>query len=290
MDCNHHKGIFRREKVLSQCSDAWEKVWANRGVCWRWVLQKCSGAGDALSILSLRRKKRLEERKLRRIQTFRWSDWNQGCKCWTLFAPEANRESFYCRQASFLTSLQCFRTSLFNHLTIHIKSICSTTLIWLCWGEALDMCFSPWFINNDFPLSSSSPEDYACYSKNLHNEYGTDSYKKDRLKMLKTLLIIPFIYSNANLRKKFEATARHNVQAEIEELQHWANKFNDIAYSLIWLCVQIWNLLCVPEIYWLTNKSSPITYCRLIDRRESLARLTFITKVFSSSRWILWTT
>lgn len=37
--------------------------------------------------------------------------------------------------------------------------------------------------------------------------------------MLKTLLMIPFIYSNSKLRDKFEATARKNIQNEIEELQ-----------------------------------------------------------------------
>lgn len=65
---------------------------------------------------------------------------------------------------------------------------------------------------------SSSPLDYSSYVESLQNEYGSESYKRDRLKMLKTLLMIPFIYSTATLRDKFEDTARLNIQNEIDNL------------------------------------------------------------------------
>ena len=49
---------------------------------------------------------------------------------------------------------------------------------------------------------------------------GEDSsYKRDRLKMIKTLLKIPFIYSNQQLRFKYEETARKNIELEINRLE-----------------------------------------------------------------------
>lgn len=69
---------------------------------------------------------------------------------------------------------------------------------------------------------SSSSEDYNQYTRNVEKEYSSDndeSYKKDRLKMLKTLLMIPFIYSNQKLRDKYEETARTNINMEIDDLE-----------------------------------------------------------------------
>lgn len=71
-------------------------------------------------------------------------------------------------------------------------------------------------------FSSSSNEDYNQYTRNVEKEYSSDnddSYKKDRLKMLKTLLMIPFIYSNQILRDKYEGTARTNINMEINDLE-----------------------------------------------------------------------
>lgn len=68
---------------------------------------------------------------------------------------------------------------------------------------------------------SSSPEDYATYAQSLQKEYDcNDSYRRDRLKMLKTLLMIPSIYSSELLRERFEASARRNIQNEIEDSQN----------------------------------------------------------------------
>jgi predicted metal-dependent HD superfamily phosphohydrolase len=51
-------------------------------------------------------------------------------------------------------------------------------------------------------------------------EYAeADSFKRDRLKMLKTLLMIPNIYSSAKLQEKLEEAARRNIRKEIEALQ-----------------------------------------------------------------------
>lgn len=79
--------------------------------------------------------------------------------------------------------------------------------------------------NTNFPMnhqtfsSSSSSDDYASYVKSLQQEYATEIFKKDRLKMLKTLLMIPNIFNNQKVRERFEAKARHNIQSEINDLQ-----------------------------------------------------------------------
>lgn len=65
---------------------------------------------------------------------------------------------------------------------------------------------------------SASFEEYENYSKNVALEYASDDYQKDRLKMLKTLLTIPFIFSTQSMRDKFEKNARINIQNEIEQL------------------------------------------------------------------------
>lgn len=70
-----------------------------------------------------------------------------------------------------------------------------------------------------FSLFSSSPDDYANYVKSLQQEYATETFNKDRLKMLKTLLMIPNIYNNPKMRERFESTARQNIQSEINDLQ-----------------------------------------------------------------------
>jgi len=75
------------------------------------------------------------------------------------------------------------------------------------------------FNDLDLAILGSPPEEYSSYSQQLNKEYATESYHKDRLKMLKTLLMIPNIYSNSKVREKFEETARSNIQREIEELQ-----------------------------------------------------------------------
>jgi predicted metal-dependent HD superfamily phosphohydrolase len=67
---------------------------------------------------------------------------------------------------------------------------------------------------------SSSPDEYSDYSQQLQKEYAeSDSFKRDRLKMLKTLLMIPNIYSSAKIREQLEEAARRNIQKEIEDLQ-----------------------------------------------------------------------
>jgi predicted metal-dependent HD superfamily phosphohydrolase len=50
-------------------------------------------------------------------------------------------------------------------------------------------------------------------------EYATEIYSKDRLKMLKTLLMIPYIYSNETIRDKYEVAARTNIKNEIDILE-----------------------------------------------------------------------
>ncbi|XP_070510088.1 uncharacterized protein [Chironomus tepperi] len=78
------------------------------------------------------------------------------------------------------------------------------------------------FKDLELVILGSSNEDYNQYTRNVEKEYSSDnddSYKKDRLKMLKTLLMIPSIYSNQTLRDKYEGTARTNINMEIEELE-----------------------------------------------------------------------
>lgn len=90
------------------------------------------------------------------------------------------------------------------------------TSTWRCWGEKEFSMGNPIRHRNRF---RSSPDEYQSYNVKLQKEYATESYQKERLKMLKTLLMIPFIYSNEKLRDRFEAAARKNIQHEIEELQ-----------------------------------------------------------------------
>lgn len=70
-------------------------------------------------------------------------------------------------------------------------------------------------------FSCSSVDEYDKYAKGVQKEFSSndDSYQRDRLKMLKTLLTIPFIYSNQQLRDRFEKTARNNIKMEIENLE-----------------------------------------------------------------------
>lgn len=60
---------------------------------------------------------------------------------------------------------------------------------------------------------SASSDEYEKYSKNVSLENASD-----RLKMLKTLLTIPFIFSTKAMRDKFETNARINIKHEIEIL------------------------------------------------------------------------
>ena len=71
----------------------------------------------------------------------------------------------------------------------------------------------------ELSVSSSSPDDYENYVRSLQQEYATETFNKDRLKMLKTLLMIPQIYTNSKMRERFEANARKNIQREIDGLQ-----------------------------------------------------------------------
>lgn len=88
----------------------------------------------------------------------------------------------------------------------------------LFWGEQSKFS-PPWKITHwKIPLSAPSDE-YEKYSQGVALEYdASDEYQKDRLKMLKTLLTIPFIFSLQTMRDKFEQNARQNIQAEIEKL------------------------------------------------------------------------
>jgi predicted metal-dependent HD superfamily phosphohydrolase len=65
----------------------------------------------------------------------------------------------------------------------------------------------------------ASPEEYQKYSENVSREYASDEYQKDRLKMLKTLLTIPFIFTTEQLRERLEKSARVNIQNEIDSIE-----------------------------------------------------------------------
>lgn len=55
--------------------------------------------------------------------------------------------------------------------------------------------------------------------KEYSSENTADTFKKDRLNLLKTLLTIPRIYSTDVFSDRFESTARSNISREIEELK-----------------------------------------------------------------------
>lgn len=55
--------------------------------------------------------------------------------------------------------------------------------------------------------------------KEYSSENTADTFKKDRLNLLKTLLTIPRIFSTDVFSVKSESTARSNISREIEELK-----------------------------------------------------------------------
>ncbi|XP_059615003.1 uncharacterized protein LOC132260715 [Phlebotomus argentipes] len=74
----------------------------------------------------------------------------------------------------------------------------------------------------DLAILGGSPEEYKNYTELLQKEYkhlNTDSYKSTRLKILKTFLTIPRIYSTNFFRERLEESARRNIKKEIEELK-----------------------------------------------------------------------
>ncbi|GAB0092149.1 hypothetical protein DMENIID0001_071220 [Sergentomyia squamirostris] len=73
----------------------------------------------------------------------------------------------------------------------------------------------------DIAILGSSPDEYKNYTDLLQKEYkdmNPESYKSTRLKILKTFLTIPSIYSTEFFRERLEESARRNIKKEIEEL------------------------------------------------------------------------
>ncbi|KAG5671801.1 hypothetical protein PVAND_001976 [Polypedilum vanderplanki] len=77
------------------------------------------------------------------------------------------------------------------------------------------------FKDLDLVVLGLPTEEYNKYTKGLKEEFSSndESYKRDRLKMLKTLLTIPYIYSTPKIRDRFESTARQNIKMEIDNLE-----------------------------------------------------------------------
>ncbi|XP_055836812.1 uncharacterized protein LOC129905365 [Episyrphus balteatus] len=75
----------------------------------------------------------------------------------------------------------------------------------------------------DLLVLGSPPEEYNRYRELLRKEYShldDASYKKMRLKVLETFLMIPTIFATNDFQSKFEETARKNIIKEIEELKN----------------------------------------------------------------------
>ncbi|XP_055690783.1 uncharacterized protein LOC129794164 [Lutzomyia longipalpis] len=74
----------------------------------------------------------------------------------------------------------------------------------------------------DLAILGADPEDYKNYTELLEKEYkhlNSATYKSTRLKILKTFLTIPNIYSTPFFRERLEESARKNIRKEIEELK-----------------------------------------------------------------------
>ncbi|XP_055706789.1 uncharacterized protein LOC129803932 [Phlebotomus papatasi] len=74
----------------------------------------------------------------------------------------------------------------------------------------------------DLAILGGTPEEYKNYTELLQKEYkylNTEAYKSTRLKILKTFLTIPNIYSTNFFRERLEESARRNIRKEIEELK-----------------------------------------------------------------------
>ncbi|KFD50179.1 hypothetical protein M514_08924 [Trichuris suis] len=78
-----------------------------------------------------------------------------------------------------------------------------------------------YFSDLQLAVLGSTEQEYEEYKRNLRLEcchLNDDAYRAQRLKLLKTLLLIPNIFRTSFFRELFEKQSRENVQKEIDEL------------------------------------------------------------------------
>lgn len=74
----------------------------------------------------------------------------------------------------------------------------------------------------DLAILAASPADYAVYAAAVREEYGfipDEFFRPGRADVLQQLLTLPSLFHTGVARERFEARARANVQAEINELR-----------------------------------------------------------------------
>ncbi len=79
-----------------------------------------------------------------------------------------------------------------------------------------------WLIDFDLKVLSKDWDDYQLYAKQIRNEYRlypNFMYKPGRKKVLEHFLTTEFVYQTDEFRRKFEKSARRNIQDEIELLR-----------------------------------------------------------------------
>lgn len=78
-----------------------------------------------------------------------------------------------------------------------------------------------YFLNMDLAILGSKPSVYQTYAQAIRKEYSHFSdgaYKQGRAKVLTTFLQRPRLFFSDAFFEQFEATARQNLQSEIQQL------------------------------------------------------------------------
>jgi predicted metal-dependent HD superfamily phosphohydrolase len=79
-----------------------------------------------------------------------------------------------------------------------------------------------WLIDFDLKVLSKDWNEYQLYAKQIRNEYRiypNFMYKPGRKKALEHFMTTEFVYQTDEFRRKFEKSARRNIQDEIELLR-----------------------------------------------------------------------
>jgi predicted metal-dependent HD superfamily phosphohydrolase len=70
----------------------------------------------------------------------------------------------------------------------------------------------------DLAILAAAPERYAAYAAAVREEYAAvpdEAFRAGRAEILRSLLELPVLFRTALARERWEAAARHNLQAEL---------------------------------------------------------------------------
>jgi predicted metal-dependent HD superfamily phosphohydrolase len=78
------------------------------------------------------------------------------------------------------------------------------------------------FLDLDLSILGADEETYRAYGMSIRKEYSwvaDDIYRRERGKILEKFLQREFIYNTKEMRERFEARARINIESELKELR-----------------------------------------------------------------------